>query len=181
MVITRHPAAAHRYPVLYIAGGIGLGTILSGIGTAVSVVGALQQGRAQEEAGLAEQQRANLQAQISRERAESERQVSAGEARQFDREQSALRARQRAVRAGSGVVPTAGSSLLVDQDVAREIALNRAIIEAGGEIRGTRLEQEAALLGLKGDTAAEAGEAARKGSFFKAGATALTGAADIFK
>ena len=159
----RHPATAHRYDVLYDPGTITLGTILSGIGTAVSVVGSIREGKAR-------QNEADFNAAIKRQEADRERQISASEARKFEREQSALRARSRAVRAGSGVVPTSGTSLLVDEDIASEIARNKALIKAGGETRATRLEQNAALLGLSG-------RSARTSSFFKAGATALTGAA----
>lgn len=158
----RHPAAVHRYDVLYDPATITLGTVLSGIGTLVSVVGTLQ-------GGAAAQGQAEFEAATQRQQAARERQISASEARKFEREQSALRARSRAVRAGSGVVTTSGTSLLVDEDIASEIARNKALIKAGGETRATRLEQNAALLGLSG-------RQARRGSFFKAGATALTGA-----
>lgn len=139
-----------------------LGQILGAVGTVVSVVGTLS-------GGASDQAAANFEADIERQRAGREREISAAEARKFEREQSALRARSRAVRSGSGVVPTSGTSLLVDEDIAAEIARNKALIKAGGETRATRLEQNAALLGLSGRNA-------RTSSFFKAGATALTGA-----
>ena len=157
----RHPAAAHRYDVLYVA-GLTIGTILSGIGTVVSIIGTLQ-------GGAAEQDASNFEAETQRQQAARDRDIAAASARKFEREQSALRARARAIRSGSGVVPTSGTSLLVDEDIAAEIARNKALIKAGGETTATRLEQNASLLGLQGSNA-------RTSSFFKAGATALTGA-----
>ena len=167
----RHPAAAHRYDVLY-----EVTTILAVAGLAMSAVGTIQQGNAAKQQGLNQQAEANLQAQIRRQEAARATQVSAQQAGQYEREQSALRARARAVRAGSGTIPNVGTSLLVDQDIASEIARNKAMIEAGGAAQATRLEQDATLLGLQGSNAARSGSAARTGSFFSAGATALTGA-----
>ena len=167
----RHPAAAHRYDVLY-----EVTTILAVAGLAISAVGTIQQGNATKQQGLNQQAEANLQAQIRRQEAARATQVSAQQAGQYEREQSALRARARAVRAGSGTIPNVGTSLLVDQDIASEIARNKAMIEAGGAAQATRLEQDATLLGLQGSNAARSGSAAQAGSYFGAGATALTGA-----
>ncbi len=135
-------------------------SILGILGTVVSIVGTLS-------GGASDQAASNFEADTQRQQAAREREISAAEARKFEREQSALKARSRAVRSGSGVGTTSGSSLLVDQDIAAEIARNKALIKAGGETRATRLEQNASLLGLRGRNA-------RRASLFKAG-TALTG------
>ena len=92
-----------------------IGKVRSGIGTLVSVIGTIQGGQATQDAS-------NFEGETLRQQAKSDRQVAAAEARKFEREQSALKAKAFAIRSGSGVVPTSGTPLNVEDDISAEIA-----------------------------------------------------------
>jgi hypothetical protein len=70
---------------------------------------------------------------------------------------------------GSGVQLDTGDPLLTEQDFGGEVELQALKIRNGGEVRGTRLEQSAALARAKGD-------AAMTGSYFRAGSLLVGGA-----
>ena len=110
--------------------GIGAG-VVSAAGTALSAIGAANQ--------------ASFNAKQAEIEAEAARRQSKREAIDFRRRQSRLLASARASRAASGVSVNEGSSLLVQGDLAQEIERQAQLIEVGGEIEGTRLENQAKL------------------------------------
>ena len=94
--------------------------------------------------GLAQARQAEFQAEIAEQQAARERALAQRQAQDFRRAQSRLSGRARAGRAGSGVTG-AGSSLLVEEDIAAETELGALDILNNGLVSATRLEQEARL------------------------------------
>ena len=133
-------------------------SVLSGV---MGASGAAQQARAA-------QQAANFQAEVQEQQAQAERDRAAVEAQDFRREGSRARAASLARMGASGTVASEGSPLLVDEAFVKELALGSARIQHGGEVRGTRLDQQAEL------TRAE-GRSARRAGGINAGASLLSG------
>ena len=129
---------------------------IAAVGTIASAVGTIS-------AGQAAKRRGKFQAAVATQQATRERQVAAGNERDFRKSQSAKLASFRAT-AGN----LTGSQLLSAEDFAGETELNALRIRDAGEVRGTRLEQQASLLTSAGKSAATAG-------FIRGGASLLTG------
>ncbi len=132
---------------------------------AVSAVGSVAQGQASARA-------ANLQSAVLAQQAERERQIAERDAERFRRQQGAIAASAHVRRAGSGVLPNEGSSLLVEDAIFDEILLGEAFIKQGGQVRASRLLDQAALARLRG-------RAARTQGFFRAGRTLLTAGSNV--
>ena len=135
-------------------------------GAAVSAVGSIKEGQAAK-------QRGGLQARILTQQATSEREQAAGREEDFRRSQSRVMAARRAGLGGAGIDPSTGSPLLVSEDIAGEVELQAQRIRAGGEVRATRLEQQATLQRLSGRQAAT-------GGLLRGGSLLLSGAGRTF-
>ena len=133
---------------------------------AVGAVGAIQQGQA---AG----QQAKIQAGILGQQAAQEKRAAAASEADFRSRQSRLMAQRRAALGASGVQPGTGSPLLVSEDFAGEVELQALRIREGGEIRSTRLQQQAGLQRF-------AGQQAQTGGFLRGGSLLLSGAGRTF-
>lgn len=142
------------------------GQAFTTIATAVGGTGLLS-------AAAGQRQAAFFQAEVLRQQAERERQIAEREAKNFRRRQGKIAAAQRVRRAGSGVLPNEGSSLLVEDLTFDEILLGQATIKQGGQVRASRLLDEAALARLRGG-------AARSQGAFRSGTTLLTGFGEAF-
>lgn len=118
--------------------------------------------------GSAAKKQAGFQAGITEEQAFRERQITKAEEEDFRKRQSRVFAERRAAFGASGVDPSTGSPLLAVGDFAAETELQALRIRQGGQTRASRLEQQAALT-------RQAGEAAERRGFFRAGASLLTG------
>ena len=151
---------------LPLIGGKSAGAIFAIAGTALSAFSAIQQGRA------AAQQSA-FQAGVLRQQAERERLQAASDEEDFRRRQSRLLSSRRARLGASGVDPAAGSPLLVGEDFAGEVELQALRIKTGGEVRATRLEQQAGLERFRG-------RSARRAGFIRGGSLLLSGAGRAF-
>jgi hypothetical protein len=138
--------------------------LMAGIG-AMGAMGELQKGQSAKEA-------ADYNAAVSRQRAATERDAAAAEMSDFFRKESRSRASGIAARGGSGVTME-GSPLMVDEATVREIALGASRIRHGGEVRGTRLEQEANLDEMRGKHAKDA-------SYLAAGKSMLTAGGKMY-
>ena len=136
-------------------------TLLLALAGAASAAGTAVQ-------GLAQANQAEFQAEIAEQQAARERALAERQAQDFRRAQSRLSARARAGRAGSGVTG-AGSSLLVEEDIAAETELGALDILNNGLVSATRLEQEARLRRMEA-------ERQRSGALAR-GAASLLGAA----
>ncbi len=149
-------------------------------GAAVSAFGALKQGQAAKEQGKLQQELAGQQATVTEQQAQSERVVAGQQEGDFRRQQSALMARRRAILGGSGIDQATGSPLLVSEDFRRETELQALRIRAGGEIRATRLEQQAGFQRFEGSLLRFAGDNALVAGRIRAGSSLLTGAGQAF-
>lgn len=127
----------------------------------VSAVGSIASGQASASA-------AKFQSAVLAQQAERQRQIAEREAERFRRQQGAIAAAARTKRAGSGVLPNEGTSLLVEDTLFDEILLGEAFIKQSGQVRASRLLDQAALTRFRGRVARDQG-------FLSAGDTLLTG------
>ncbi len=139
-------------------------------GAAIAGVAIMALGQIQ--AGQAAKQQADAQATIQRQQAAQERAKASLEASDFRKRASAAAARNIAVEGASGGQIGTGSSLLAAEDFASESDIQQNRILLGGDIRGTRLEQQALLTKASG-------KSKRRASFFRAGGTVLSGASSF--
>ena len=135
-------------------------------GAGIAAIGSIRQGQAA-------QQQANLQAQILQQQADRDRLDAAAKEEDFRKRQSRVLAQRRAALGAAGIEPAAGSPLLVSEDFAGEVELQALRIRSGGELRATRLEQQAQLTRFKGRQARTAG-------FIRGGALLVSGAGKRF-
>lgn len=140
--------------------------VIAAVGAGLGAISQISQAKAASN-------QAKFEAEVAEQQAQRERDIAAREAQDFERDQSKLQARDRALRAASGIDVGSGTPLLVDRDTSTEIELGKKTIESGGAARATRLEQEASLFRTSAKNKQRAG-------FFKAGNTLLTGAAKGF-
>ncbi len=138
-------------------------TQLAAASLAVSTVGAVV-------SGIQQFQQAKFSSAVAHQAAERDRQLAAANEEEFRRSQSRAMARRRALLGVSGVDPGSGSPLAVTADLASDTELNALRIRSGGEVRATRLEQNAALLSSSATNALT-------GGFGRAGSSLLQGAA----
>ena len=124
--------------------------VLTAVSAVASAVGSIVQGKAV-------QKQANAQAEISRQQAERERVVAGEKEGDFRASQRRAAAAVRAAGGARGIDISVGSPLLAAEDFSRETTLQALRIREGGEIRGTRLEQQAVLLRAKGRAASTSG------------------------
>ena len=136
-------------------------------GGLLSAVGGIQQGRAAQDA-------ANFEADVFNQRARSERQAAGVEAEDFERKFSATRASSIARSGASGIDPTSGSALLVDEALVREGVLQESRIRHAGQVRGQRLDDQAGLSRQRGKFAKKAANIGAIGSLLT-GFSGLTG------
>jgi hypothetical protein len=142
---SHHPAAAADYAACYDPG-----TALLVLGTASAAIGAVRAGKAVEA-------QEKLRADALRQEAESAAVAAAEAEEDFRIEQSRIGAARRAAFARSGVVPTAGSPLLVSEEIARRVQHAALRIRTGFDPEILRLKQEARLREFTGSTARQAG------------------------
>ncbi len=144
------------------------GAIIAAIaaGAAISAFAAVQQGRA-----------ANAQAQFQSDVAKQQADRELLNARQaeedFRRNQKRLLASREAGLGGSGVESSSGSPLLASEDFASEVELQALRLRSGGELKATRLQQQASLFRARG-------QAARTAGFLRGGSLLLTGTGQAF-
>jgi len=135
----------------------------------VALVGAV----AAKSQGDAANKAAKAQASITEQQAARERVVAEQNESDFRRDQARSFGERRAAFGASGVDQTTGSPLLAVDDFAAEVELQASRIREGGEIRSTRLEQQAALT-------RQAGKNAQQRGLFRAGSSLLSGAGRAF-
>ncbi len=128
---------------------------------AISAAGAIS-------SGIAARNQAKGQAEIARQQAERERQVAGQRETDFRDNQRRAAAAVRAAGGARGIDIGSGSPLLSAIDFTKETEQQALRIREGGEIRSTRLEQQANLL-------LDAGKAKQTAGFFQAGTSLLGG------
>ena len=137
------------------------------VGTVVSIIGALNQGRTQSAA-------ADFNAQVSEQNAQIARQQAADQARQADRETYLRLGAIRAAQGASGGTADEGSVLDVLGDVAAQSELEKQDILYRGELTARGYTNTATLDRYRGDQVKSA-------SYMKAGSELLSGATGYYK
>ena len=140
-----------------------LGLIASGVGAA-GAIGEGQSGKSQ----------AYFQARVSKQQANQQRELSAESERDFRKDQAAKLAEREAALGASGTQTNTGTALLSASDFAAETELNAQRIRRGGDVRATRLDQNADLLRKGGASALDRG-------YSRGGASLLSGIGSAFK
>lgn len=135
-------------------------------GTAVQAVGAISQARVSKK-------QASAQAAVQEQQATRERAQAKSDEADFRRRQALAAGTRRAGLGASGARQGVGSPLLAEEDFASEIELQALRIRSGGDVRATRLEQQAGLT-------RSSGRAAQTAGFFRAGSSLLSGAGKVF-
>jgi len=131
------------------------------IGGAIGAIGAIQQGQAAKN-------QAAYQTAVYNQQAEQQRQIAARNEADFRQRQARAQASRTALLGASGGDITSGSPLLASEDFAAETAYQALRIRYGGDVMATRLDQQA-------DLARMAGANAQSSSYFRAGASLLSG------
>ena len=159
--------------------------ILTAVSTVVSAVGTFAASQAAANRAEAEAEatarQSEAQATINRQQAERETQVSAQQEEDFRTRQRRAAAAVRAAGGARGVAIDVGSPLLSAEDFTRQTEIQALRIREGGEVRSTRLEQQASLLASQAGSTRALGSSRASGlrtaGFIGAGTSLLSGAA----
>ncbi|MDD5328041.1 MAG: hypothetical protein PHY02_09570 [Phycisphaerae bacterium] len=146
-----------------------------GVGTGLSIMGQIQEGKEAEEQGKRMKALAQARAAIDIENAEAARERSVEEAKIKSERGTKLLARQKAAFAAGNVLTNVGSPLVLEAETKRDIAKDIGfILETGrGESDAYRSQAEYEL--AYGDIMEKQGKKARKQSKWDALATGLGG------
>lgn len=152
------------------AGAAGGFTLAQGLGAASGIVGLIGAGMraaGQRREAEAAAESAEFDAKAKEQQAQAERDAAGAEADDYRRRQMRIIAERRS-NAGAAGLTGAGSPLLVEESMLREIALGTGRIGHQGFVRESRMQDSAALDRRRAGYTREAGRRA-------AGATLLTG------
>lgn len=139
--------------------GIEVALLAGGLGAAVSAAGSLYKGQAGK-------QSAEYNARMDEQRAANERDMAAAATQDYLRKGSDHVESAVAMRGATGVTGE-GSPLLVNENTVREVALGAARTMHAGEVKASRLQDDAQLQRMKGEHAVTA-------SYLDAGSSLLT-------
>jgi len=120
---------------------------------------------------------ADYKSAVELQQAKRERQVTAVEEEDFRREQSRRLAQRRAAMGAGGFEAGTGSPLLAAEDFAAESELQAQRIRSGGDLRASRMEQQAGLTRTSGMMASRS---AKRTGYARAGSSLLTGAVSAY-
>lgn len=135
-------------------------------GSVLGAIGAIAQGQAEARA-------AEYNAELMEQQARQAREAASAEAQDFKRLEHRKLAASTAARGAMGVAQ-AGSPLMVDDAVVREIALGASRLTYAGQVKSTRFQNEAELERIRGKNAKIA-------SYFGAGTSLLSGFGSIYE
>lgn len=152
---------------------------LAGLG--MTMAGQYQSGR--EAKAQAESQAAwnEYNAQLAEREAAEAQEAAAYEEKKFRKGGERLKARQRALYAKSGVVISEGSPLEKMEETASELEMEALNIRRTGQLGYQRYTAQAGLERMMGKSALLKGRARRRASYWRMGATGLSGTADILR
>lgn len=151
---------------------------LMAAGTGVAAYGQYQAGKAAEQQARQQAAWHAYNAKVAEREAEAERQAVTFETKQQRRKGKQFMATLRARRGKTGV-EMEGSPLLVAEDTAAQIALENAMIRMTGARRVARWKSQSILDVSKARAARAAAPGYRRAGMLKAGASLLSGAADV--
>lgn len=144
-------------------------------GTAMSISGQLQQGKAAEQEGRDMQKLANVRAEIARQNAEAARTQSVEKAKILAERKTKLLASQKAAFAAGNVMINIDSPLVLAAETERDVAKDIGFVLEEGRVERDLLLSEAAYETAYGSLMAKKGKAARKQSMWGALGTGLKG------
>ncbi len=147
-------------------------------GGILKTVSTIQQGRAAAAQGRTAQAIAERNALLAERQAEEERVAAAAEALRQEREGKALKGRQRALFAKSGV-ELRGSPLSVIVETAENLEADRLTILREGAIRAGTARAQAGIIRAGGVAAKARGKAAKRASILTAVGTGLSTAGQV--
>ncbi len=152
-------------------------TVASAAGAIISSQQAASQAEAEAEARA---RQSEDEAEIASQRAARETQVAAQTEGDFRARQRRAAAAVRAAGGGRGIDISVGSPLLTAEDFTRQAEIQSLRIREGGEVRSTRLEQQASLLTNQAGSFRALGSSRASGlrtaGFIGAGTSLLSGA-----
>jgi len=158
---------------------------MSWVATALAVSGAMtaysqiQQGKAAKAQGEAQSRIAARNAQMAERQAEEQRVAAAAEAVRIEEQGEALKSRQRALFAKSGVEAGKGSPLAVLVDTASKTAADAAEVRRQGVISSISSRAQGDVLRAQGVSAKARGRAAGRASVLSGVGTGISGVASI--
>lgn len=128
-------------------------------GGVLGAAGSIQKGQAAKQA-------ADYNAAVDAQRAAEEKDQAAASTQDYIRKGSDVESSAVAAQGATGVTGS-GSPLMVDENTVRQVALGAARTLQGGDLRASRLQDDATLQKMKGDNAVTA-------SYLDAGSSLLT-------
>jgi hypothetical protein len=143
---------------------MGLETIIP---LALSIGGGVMGAAGSIQKGQAAQQAAQYNAAVDQQRAAEEKDQAAAQTQDYIRKGSDAESSAVAMQGATGVTGS-GSPLMVDENTVRQVALGAARTLQGGQLRASRLQDDATLQKMKGDNAVTS-------SYLDAGSSLLTG------
>jgi len=146
---------------------------------AVGTTATIQQGRAAKAQGKAQEAIAIRNAEMAEAQAEEQRTAAAAEAVRIEEQGEALRSRQRALFAKSGVEAGKGSPLAVLVDTASKTAADAAEVRRQGIISSMSSRAQGDVLRAQGVSAKARGRAAGRASVLSGVGTGISGVASI--
>ena len=146
-------------------------------GTTVTVVSAVEQGRAADAQGRFQEKIAARNAEETRKAAEGQREAAAEAAIESERLAKDARGRRIAGQAVSGTQIGVGSNLLALVKEAEILEADRLTILREGAVRGSSLEAQAGNITAQGTAARARGSAARRASVLSSIGTGASGLA----
>ncbi len=153
-----------------------MGLITAGliVGGALTAKSQIDQGRAARQAGRDQEAIANRNAILAERQGEAEQQAAIVEARKQEREGKALKGRQRAALAKSGVEISRGTPLAVIVETAENLEADRLTILREGAISASRRKGQADVLRAQGSAAKARGKATSRASRLASAGTLLS-------
>jgi hypothetical protein len=137
------------------------------VGGSLAVAGEVQKGQAAQQAGETQAAIAARNAQLAERQASEARTAAAAEALRIERQGKALRGRQRALFAKSGV-ELRGTPLSVIVDTATNVEADRLTTLREGAIQAGTLKEQAGIFRAQGKAAKTKGKALKRASILSA-------------
>lgn len=150
-------------------------TALAAAGIGMQAGAAIQAGRAAEAQAKASKGMADYNAAVAEQNAKMVAEKTKFDQRRHIRYARRVMGKLRAKQAVGGARLDVGAAFLVASEQAYELELENLLIGYEGQIEAGRWRSQAAGFRLRGEYAEMRGEAAKRASLYKAGATLLTG------
>lgn len=144
-------------------------------GVALQAGGRIQAGRVAEAEAESAQDIANRNAALMEEEAKAIEAKTAFELKRQAEAEARIKSRLRARLAATGAVPDIGTPLLIQEEQAEELELEKILIGYEGQVEAAKARSQAELDRLTGRLAIRRGKAAKRAGYIGAGATLLTG------